>query len=75
MKLFDIKKDHWITILKLKKFEKNTMFLLELEHFLDCVKNKKNTINNFEEGVKVLKIGLALKKASKSKKMINIKND
>ena len=51
------------------------MFLLELEHFFDCVKNKKNTINNFEEGVKVLKIGLALKKASKSKKMINIKND
>lgn len=75
VKLFDIKKEHWITILKLKKFEKNTMFLSELEHFFDCVKNKKDTINNFEEGVKVLKIGLALKRASKSKKMINIKND
>ena len=75
VKLFDAKQNHWKTILKLKKFERNSLFLSELEHFLDCVKNRKKTINDFDQGVKVLKIGLALKKASKLKKMIVIKND
>ena len=42
-------------------FERNTMFINELKHFLDCVKKRKQTFIPLKQGVDVLKIALKAK--------------
>ena len=71
--VYDIKKKEWITHLKLKNYDNNIMYINEIEHFFDCIKQKKNTINNIQEGIKVLKIALEVKKSALSKRTIQIK--
>lgn len=71
--LFDYKKNKWIKVLKWSNYDRNLMFKQELEHFLKCVKKRQLTINPVEvDGIKTLKIALAIIKSSKSRKMIVI---
>jgi len=66
-------KKKWITKLKDKNFQRNNQFIYELEHFLNCIKNHKQTINPIEDGINTLKISLAVKKSSLLKKSMHIK--
>ncbi|AJW71821.1 Gfo/Idh/MocA family protein [Nitrosopumilus adriaticus] len=71
--LYDNQKNKWIKVLKWSKYDRNLMYKEELIHFLDCVKKRKITINPVEiDGIKTLKIGLAIIKSSKSRKMIKV---
>ena len=73
--IYNIKKNKWET-----KFETGfsnnidmyTSYVEEMKHFLKCVKQRKETINNLEQGVITLKIALAIKKAAKIKKSVNV---
>ena len=47
-------------------------YLEEIKHFMRCVKERKETINNLEQGIATLKIALAVKKASKIKKSVDV---
>ena len=47
-------------------------YIEELKHFLKCVKHRKETINDLEQGVRTLKIALAIKKASKLMKSVDV---
>jgi predicted dehydrogenase len=67
-------KKKWTTKFKYKNYERNEMFVDELKHFIDCVKNKKTTINPIEDALKTLDIALAIKKSSLLKKTVIIKN-
>ena len=61
------------------KFETNfsnnvdmySSYVDEMKHFLNCVKHRKETINNLDQGIETLKIALAIKKASKIKASVN----
>jgi predicted dehydrogenase len=66
-------KKKWITKMKYKKFQRNNQFVYELEHFFECIKNQKQTINPIEDGINTLKISLAAKKSSVLKKNISVK--
>ena len=55
-----------------EKFERNDMYVSEILHFLKCVKDRKKTINTIDEGIETMKIALAMKKSSKSRRMVNI---
>lgn len=49
------------------------MFKEELIYFLSCVRKRVTTINPLEiDGIKTLKIGLAIVKSSKTKKVIRL---
>jgi len=73
VKLYDNKKNKWIKVLKWSNYERNLMFREELAHFLNCVKKRKTTINPVEgDGINTLKIGLAIIKSSKARKMIKL---
>jgi len=72
VKMYDVKREKWIEKLKLQNYDNNTMYIEELSHFLRCIKKKEKTINSAEEGFKVLKIALAIKRSSKIKKAITI---
>lgn len=43
-------------------FERNTMFMDEMKHFLSCVKKRKQTLIPLKQGVDVLKIALEAKR-------------
>lgn len=69
----DNKKNKWIKVLEESIHDRNSMFKEELVHFLSCVRKRKTTINPLEiDGIKTLKIGLAIIKSSKAKKVIKL---
>jgi len=70
VELYDNRKKKWISILKLKNYERNQMYIREIKHFLNCVKNRNRTINSLDDGIKTLGISLAMKKSAKYKKII-----
>tara|TARA_B110000263_G_scaffold92167_1_gene80561 strand:+ start:1452 stop:2447 length:996 start_codon:yes stop_codon:yes gene_type:complete len=73
--VYNIKKNEWEI-----KFETGfannidtySSYLEEIKHFLRCVKDRKETINNLEQGIATLKIALAIKKASKIEKSVRV---
>lgn len=71
--LYNNNKNKWIKVLEELNHDRNSMFKEELIHFLSCVGKRKTTINPLEsDGIKTLKIGLAIKKSSKAKKVIKL---
>ena len=56
--------------MKLKNFEKNQMYIDEIKHFLKCVKNRRKTINNLDDGINTMNIAIAIKKSGRYKKTI-----
>lgn len=67
-------KKKWFTEFTYVNYQRNEMFVDELKYFLNCVKNKKITMNPVEEGLETLRIALAAKKSSSTRKFITIKN-
>jgi predicted dehydrogenase len=65
-------KKRWKTVLKVGKYERNKMYVDEINHFLKCVKTRKPSINDIKEGIRTLEISLGIKKSSKLKKMIGV---
>ena len=72
VRLFRNRKKMWETVLTLKKFQRNEMYIDEIMHFLKCVKNRQKSINNLDEGIETMKIALAMKTSSKKRRMIKI---
>tara|TARA_B100000408_G_scaffold136811_1_gene127397 strand:- start:2076 stop:3065 length:990 start_codon:yes stop_codon:yes gene_type:complete len=73
VKIFYINKKQWKTVLKANDFELNTMYAKELDYFLKCVKNKNQTFNDINDGIKTLQVVLNAKKSTRSRKMIDLK--
>lgn len=69
IKLYDNKKRKWITTLYKKNFNLNKMYIDELNHFIACIQNNKQTINPINEGLETLTLAITIKNAAKSKKM------
>jgi len=65
-------KKQWKTIFSLDHFERNTMYVKELHHFLKCTQKRTKTINDITTGIKILQVVLSAKKSSKLGKMIKI---
>jgi len=66
------KRKRWVKKMKIKKYDRNAMYLSELIHFIRCLKRRKKTVNPLEEGIKTLEIVLAIKKSSKQKKVVTL---
>ena len=66
------KKKKWETFFEIKKYDINNSYVEQLKHFLKCVKNRKETINDLEQGITTLKIALAIKKASSVMKNVDV---
>ena len=73
--VYNMKKKKWET-----KFETGfannidtySSYIEEIKHFLRCVRDRKETINNLEQGIATLEIALGIKKAAKMKKSVRI---
>jgi len=74
VKIFYNKQNKWKTVFQEKKFDRNQMFVKELEYFLKCVKNREHTFNDINDGEKIVQVILGAKKSSRMKKVVHIKN-
>ena len=70
VRVYDTKRKKWVAKLKLQNYDDNKMYVNEMSHFIECVKKNRNTINNIKEGIKILEIALAIKKAGKINKPV-----
>lgn len=59
---------------KKNKTKRNDLFIKEIQHFLDCVKKRKNTLVNIDEGKKSLELALEIKKSMKIKNWLKCKH-
>jgi len=73
LQVFKNKNNKFSTKLLEKKFDRNKMYVQELQYFLDCVKKKKTPMNNIIEANEIQKIAIAIKNSSKSGKKIILK--
>ena len=73
VKIFYRDRKSWKIELKLKHFEKNSMYVDELNYFFTCIDMKNSTMNDISDGIKTLQIILSAKKSSKLGKMITVK--
>ena len=73
VQIFKNKDKKWVTKNIEKKFDRNKMFVDELQYFLKCVKKRKIPMNSIIDGLEPQKIALAIKKSSKCGKKIRIK--
>ena len=72
VKLFDINENKWIEILKVSNYDRNQMFMKELDYYLDCINHNKEPMNSVIESKEVLKIALGIIESSKTKQVVKI---
>ena len=72
VKLFDINENKWIEILKVSNYDRNQMFMKELDYYLDCINHNKEPMNSVIESGEVLKIALGIIESSETKKVVKI---
>lgn len=73
VKFFNNKKRKWDMILKVDNFQRNQMYIDEIKNFIKCVKERKKTINDLDDGIITMNMALAIKKSAKNKKIIKMK--
>ena len=72
VKVYNVNKKRWIQKFKIKNYQRNRMYVKELSHFIECIKQKKQTINPLDQGITTLEIALSVKKSSKLGKVLKI---
>lgn len=70
--LFNKKTKKWVKVMDMKKFDFNLTYMNEIKYFVECSKKRKKTINDLNEGIKVLNIALTVLKSSKKMKMVKL---
>lgn len=68
--MYTTKHQKWMTIVSKPTFDLNKIYIDELNHFIQCVKNHIISINPITTGAEVLKTVFMIKKSIKEKRMI-----
>ena len=55
-----------------ENFDRNLLFIREIEHFLDCVKTRKKPLVDLDEGMKSLRLALAAKESAASGRLVEL---
>jgi len=66
-----IPKKGWRNLI-FKNFDRNDMYVDEMKHFIECIKNKQNPLIDLKQGIEVLKIALVAKESSEKTKVIKL---
>ena len=70
--LYELNKKKWKEIMNLKNYNINDMYVEEIKQLLKCIKTQKKSVNDIDQGLKTLKIALAIQKSAKSRKTVNV---
>ena len=55
-----------------ESFERNSLFIDEVSHFIDCIQNGQKPICDLGEGIHALKVVLAAKKSAEEKREVEV---
>lgn len=55
-----------------KAFDRNSMFMSEMRHFLSCINGKEQPLCTLDDGIAALRIALAAKQSVKEKRMVEL---
>jgi predicted dehydrogenase len=75
VRCFRSKQDSWETFPAPNGFERNTMFLNEMRHFIACLNHQEEPLVTLTDGIKNLELVLAAKRAAASGSGVNIEHD
>lgn len=68
---YELYNDEGVLIKKHKdKTTRNQLFIREISYFLDCIKKRKDTFINVDEGLKSLEMALKIKRSIKTKNWV-----
>jgi predicted dehydrogenase len=56
-------------------FERNTMFVNEMQHFIGCVQDREKLLVDLSDGIKTVKVVLATKQSISERRMVFIASD
>jgi len=56
-------------------FERNTMFMTEMRHFLDCIAGRAEPAITLDDGIQALRIALAAKRSAVEERLIKVYDD
>ena len=70
--LYELNKKKWKEIMNLKNYNINDVYVDEIKQLLKCIKTQKKSVNDINQGLKTLKIALAIQKSAKSRKTVNV---
>ena len=71
IKLFKKDAKQWKTIYK-NEVHRDSTYISEWKHFINCIKNNKKPIVDGKDGLEVIKIIKAIKKSSKSSSLVSL---
>ncbi|HYE75095.1 MAG TPA: Gfo/Idh/MocA family oxidoreductase [Blastocatellia bacterium] len=69
---FDIAANQWKEFSPSSNFERNTMFIDEMHHFIQCVSEHQQPLCTFDDGVAALKIALTTKESARQKRTLSL---
>lgn len=72
VKVFNQSKGTWQTINPPRKFERNDLFLKQMQHFRNVASGKNTPLCTFEDGIRALQIALAAHQSQASGKLIQL---
>jgi len=70
--LYDVAIGKWRSFAPPQGFERNTMFLDEMRHFLNCIAGHDEPVCTIEDGMRALQIALAAKRSAAEKREIDV---
>ncbi len=62
--------DGWVRFSPPEGFQRNDLFLIQMRHFLNVVRGDEKPVCALDDGVKALKIALAVHQSAKTKRMV-----
>lgn len=72
---YDAASDHWTTFEQPAGWQLNQMYLDEMKHFLDCVRERKRTMLPVAEAERVMELVFAAKKSAREKTTIAVNKE
>jgi predicted dehydrogenase len=72
---YDAASDNWTTFEQPDGWQLNQMYLDEMRHFLDCVRDRKKTIMPVAEAARVMELVFAAKKSAHEKRVIDLNQE
>jgi predicted dehydrogenase len=71
-RLYQAESERWTEVGPPKGFERNHLFLRELEHFLACIEGRESPACTLDDGIQALRVALAAHRAADEGKRIDV---
>ncbi|HSD82466.1 MAG TPA: Gfo/Idh/MocA family oxidoreductase, partial [Anaerolineae bacterium] len=72
VRIYSAARDAWSELHPASKIDPNTMYLAELQHFFECIREKRMPVISAADGRRVLEIALAVRQSAQERRTISL---